>query len=244
MPLPIDYPNYNITDIRNRLRGGVIEYHKRPIYVLDVRESSIYHNKILKALTLPGFTSFDIEADDPGLNIKGLGRNLGLFNLTEDTPAYISRVPMRSATQSINYNNAFLAVYKNGVPICVGRSDYKNTMMQACNIFDLIPNTPGYVDKGDIYGIKYDFVPFLSSVGFDSMFLGRYPNIYGLLEETRTYNIAISKDYLIERDAFGDVYIADRKERIGKFSINKVRYLENKLYLSGDVERTLGLMPI
>lgn len=262
MPLPISYAKANVNDVGNRFKFSAIEFNERPVFVLDV---DIRYPSNKECVVEPGTekvvhlciwditrhknpkTAKWVDIRHPELSIRSLGNRLGFFNLTDTLAVYMSRYPIRSRLQGLNWNNTIQACMTPGESIRVLGNPPSNLGMASTNLIPLL----GDIDitdhryMCDKYGFNYAFMYSMLHANFIKMYNRQYPNAKELLDKHTTPTVqAISPKYVLERDGFGDFYILCKGVRVGKMSSYKARYLDNKEYLAGDVERTTGIQPI
>lgn len=255
MPLPKDYSLASVNDVRGRFNASIIDLDGRPVQVYGVQECSLDKHgcrTILHLFDLVSGRKRTVPINDPGFNIKDLGRNLGYFNLgiKENICAYISRVPNlgQAKTQGLSSRNCLTGFYMDGfkmvdAPIPFHMYSAPNiSIMTALDIDQ--ENQNKILRTADDIAMSYTLYPLVIDKGFIDMWNGKYPKAMEVLDSDKKFTVAVSPKHILQKDDFKDVYLVTQHERVGKFTKDKVRYLDRKRYLSEEVERRTGICPV
>ncbi len=268
MPLPVEYHQCSPFDIRNRFSGSIIMYGDTPILIRKAwadtdtdDEDETYHQKfdcyfetIRCGLDGEGRV---FQTTDPALSIDKLGRQMGYYNLTDHPkPFFISRIPRRGMRQGISSDTAVFGHYDDGdkyftigafsmspfledIDINVYYHEVSQIYRPSKETYESVRRISGTIG----YGMDYLYL--MCNPGFVEMFRNVYPSYQHVLDTMeKNTAVAVSRRHVIEKDAFGDVYMVMRGRRVAKFSEGRLRYSAGIEYLSGDVERSLGIQPI
>lgn len=248
MPLPSSYQFASNSDLSHRFKGTIIEYKGKPVICINVSGDSnnlivLKYNKSTDSLE-----KATIKTNDPGLNISGLGRKLGLFEISPEWIGRLTRTPFKGMSQGLCMNNtSFLGYRENNLYDFYAGSygkRYLNTQPANWSTpFD--ENRMMAIQKyASDYNVRYEILaPFLCH-GFHEMWEQQeayYPKVTPSFLKGITSAVPVSKNFIVEKDVFDQYYLVAKGKRVGLIIDGRVKYLPEKAYIAQDVERATGL---
>ena len=258
--LPVEYHQASPHDISKRFKYTLIDYEGSPFWVWK----TLGHDPSYEYARLDGYVVTDeygsgsgtlqkLNANNPGFSVQGHGKQFGYMNVDDyEFVLFADRVPRRSMVQGFDGNTGLFGRYgKDETRYFRDMTSYplNGKAYRTEPLYYTYQPSPDTQKRGqywgDKLGLSYEWCQLIFNKGLVDMWKNNYPHapeVLDVIDGERA--IAVSRRHVIERDNFGDRFMACHGRRVAKFIGNRLRYAPGKEYLSGDIERTLGFQPV
>lgn len=243
MALPAEYLDVGSGDLRMRIGNSIIKYKDDPAFVCSGVGDNI-------RLLLPSLKAIRVSKRDPDLSVDNLGSHIGYMD-DEQGFFRLMRVPRRAFCQGLNLNNT-------SVTLCIkgSKSNGRNRMYainrMGIRMFDYesysnqLNGGPSrkLIKKVSDAAIEHDanetLLYLMSRPAFIQMWRNKYPSLRQQLSKAGG-NYCLSRRYYIDTHTGNTPLLCHAGGRIGQVKRGKVVYDKDRMFLSGDVHRTIGL---